>query len=269
MTRRQGKVTGARPSAAATPAEQALAADKAKRPKYLAPDGQTVYPSVTTILGEAVDPEPLMQFAHRLGREKKSLAGGRSAAAHGTAVHIGIDEHLRWGKAPTIGEDSPREVRVAFDAWETWWREASADGLQILATEVQLVHDAWGVGGTIDVIARGSDGALIVGDWKTSRGTYPEHVAQVAAYSVLLAEGRPNLPGVVPGLGEATDRALVVRLPKWGRPVAEPYWFAGETLTFGLHHFRGAHGVYEARRRLRTAIEAQQGPRSPRPKKRS
>jgi hypothetical protein len=60
-------------------------------------------------------------------------------------------------------------------------------------SEIPLVSDTLRYGGTLDAIGQvGGERALI--DFKTSNGTYADHVIQVAAYANLWSERFPEQP---------------------------------------------------------------------------
>ena len=59
-------------------------------------------------------------------------------------------------------------------------------GLQYEATEQFVWHPDLKYAGTVDVIARDSEGALRVLDWKTGKAIYVSNIIQVAAYTEAL-----------------------------------------------------------------------------------
>jgi hypothetical protein len=228
------------------------------RPTYLAPDGTTTYWSVTSLINQAVDPEPLILWAHRQGRARKSLHESRQAARDGTSVHKLIERAIGTADPPTATElaAEPDHTFNAFDAWRCWMR--ANPQFRVLATEAQVVHDGLGVGGCIDCLGMYGD-IPVIADWKTSRGTYPEHVAQVAAYAMLLGGGRPNLPHAeVPFVGQQLTRAIVVRLPKDGGD-AEAHWLDETALALGAKVFLGARETVLGRLAIKKILAAHGG----------
>ena len=59
------------------------------------------------------------------------------------------------------------------------------------AIELKMVSEKYRVGGTADFIAR-INGTLVLGDFKTSKGIYPEMTAQLAAYRKMYLELQPK-----------------------------------------------------------------------------
>jgi hypothetical protein len=63
----------------------------------------------------------------------------------------------------------------------------------VLEPEVQLVSEEHCFGGTIDAPSRDKDGRIVLLDWKTSKGIWPAHKFQLAAYEKLWNENRPDM----------------------------------------------------------------------------
>ena len=116
------------------------------------------------------------------------------SAELGTLTHECINEVLS-GREPEV----PDEVRPAVYGAIDWVSEM---GLEVVATESRIWHPVHRYAGTVDFIGRDGAGNLVVADWKRSKGLYPEHAYQAAAY----AKAVNHLHG-------GTSRAYVVRLP--------------------------------------------------------
>jgi hypothetical protein len=273
---RKGKVTGKRipgqsalvvqprptPAAKAPTPYKPTADDKARgRPNYLAADGSSCF-SVTTILGQASDPEPLLFWANKLGWQRKSLRAGRTAADVGTAVHSVIEATVlgtltddpfdpaynRYNQLPNKGKD---EADSALAAFRAFW---PGQGVKTLAVEFPMVHDRLRIGGCLDFLGMLLDRSLVIYDWKTSKATYPEMIAQAGAYALLVEEGRPNTdepPELWPDfVGQRVEQALIVRLPKDSTD-AEVTSLGPAQLALGREQFMGAYQTVMARLQLK------------------
>ena len=69
-----------------------------------------------------------------------------------------------------------------------------------MLVEQPFVSDRFRFGGTIDCLAK-IDGQLVLLDFKTSKGIFPEMLIQLAAYNQLLAEA-----------GHITHHAMILRI---------------------------------------------------------
>ena len=151
-------------------------------------------------------------------REKATRDGfrpdliGKEAGYIGTAVHDAIESiiHGDDGIATLDGFDLNAEQRKqaikALGAWKSW-REENGH-LRYVATEIPLISDEGGFGGTIDALADDCGRHWLV-DWKTSSRFYESHVYQLGGYVQLLKDVR----------GIDVDDAVVFRCcKKTGRP---------------------------------------------------
>lgn len=97
-------------------------------------------------------------------------------AALGSAVHAALEA----GSALTdVGPDIAPYVRQFLH-----WRETSH--VEPLGQELQVWNLTVGYAGSVDLLARFPDGSVWVIDYKTSKGTYAEHLLQLLPY--LMAE---------------------------------------------------------------------------------
>jgi len=159
----------------------------------------------------------------------------QKATAIGTAVHAGIEWHLRT----RLGEDAGPEPRLpegalwAVESWKDW---AQSVDLQPLAIERSVYCELCGYAGTLDLYARVA-GILSVIDWKSGKAIYPEAFLQNVAYRH--AADRLGLP---------SEQGLVVRLPKL---IDDPVWevmTVPETVT--LADFLAAGNLWRWQRRM-------------------
>src|SRR5215471_16416139 len=198
-------------------------------------------PSVTTILDVlarpgARDPEfVLSAVAEAVTGVKAADRERQKAAAIGTAIHAGIEWHLRT----RLGEDAGLEPRLpeaavwAVESWKDWARSVD---LQPLAIERAVYCELCGYAGTLDLYARVT-GVLSVIDWKSGKAIYPEAFLQSVAYRH--AAERLGLP---------SEQGLIVRLPKL---IEDPAWevmTVPETVT--LADFLAAGNLWRWQRRM-------------------
>lgn len=222
-------------------------------------DGKRV-PGVTTVLGTlGWNKDALMKWANRMGLEGISLADARQnpaekAATVGSLVHDAIEADIQGQDVKVVLErtvdgwdDEMRaQARQGYQNFRRWW---AGSRLDIVTTEAWFVSPEYQCGGCPDAIAIEPDldtgePRLVLLDWKTSSGTYADHVVQVAAYLWMmerhLAEGRPLQGGqgaekLDPWMGTPVTMAgaYVLRADKntgmfsakwWDRTALEPAW---------------------------------------------
>lgn len=100
------------------------------------------------------------------------------AAQLGSDVHGLADDHVS-GRA--IPSDLSPAITSRIEAYASWWR---ASGWTLRASEAMVVHQAFGYGGTLDLLCRDRDGRTVLADIKTGKGVYREAVLQLTAYSL-------------------------------------------------------------------------------------
>jgi len=168
-------------------------------------------PSVTEVLAASYPkPEAFMRWLHQQGKAGVPYNGTRDMTALiGTIAHELV--LARIGGPPPVPEGWPewalRAARVP-DHHSSGW--IASHELKALQVEAPLVSHRLGFGGTPDWYGE-VDGVLTVLDLKTSARRNPQHLAQVAAYSVLLEAN-----------GLKVERAGVLCLPRALR--ARPSW---------------------------------------------
>lgn len=159
-------------------------------------------PGVTTVLGMLAKPA-LIHWAWSCGKDglDYDAVSGRAKNV-GTVAHALIEAHLH-GEQVDLAEVAPAVALQAQDGrtrFQEWWE---AQGLTLIAAEQQMVSERLQVGGTADFLAKRPDGAIILGDVKTSMRIYDEHCIQAAVYAAIAEE-----------LGTKVDEVLVVRVGK-------------------------------------------------------
>ena len=179
------------------------------RQGYKAADGKKI-PSVTTIL-KIKDPGALINWAYKTGREHGVLEGqgkdapaglyeGSDILAIGTCVHAMCEAWVKGGSPTEVLESSIEAATVvnrdtfragaasAYSAFEFWVKGTQ---LEIVDCEVKVISEVHRYGGTLDFIGR-LDGKLVLGDFKTSNGVWPEYLCQLAAYAKAYEETTGN-----------------------------------------------------------------------------
>jgi ribosomal protein S18 acetylase RimI-like enzyme len=152
-------------------------------------DGVKV-PGTTTIIGRFKESGGLLQWAFKQGQSGVgSLYEKRDEAADiGTRAHSLIERHINGEDLTKILQSEESEQAVnAFKQYLKWERQTK---LKLLSKyqEVQLVSPTHQFGGTPDAIGE-IDGEILLLDWKTSNGVYPDYLIQLAAYQHLVNDG--------------------------------------------------------------------------------
>lgn len=148
------------------------------------PKGEIV-PGVTTIISNqlAWNKNTLIAWARR-----EALAGNDpdkirdEAADSGTCTHYLIECHIK-GMEPDLKDFTRAQIdkaEVGFRAFEEWEKDQDLFYQYIEFPVISLIYR---YGGTIDVVAepKGNNWYWLI-DIKTSKGIWPEHKIQVAAY---------------------------------------------------------------------------------------
>lgn len=126
----------------------------------------------------------------------------------GTIVHT-LLEDIGEGRTVDIDlatKDEPEEVqkavRKAMDGYYKWVEEDEIEHIPGM-NEVVLYDDALEIGGTMDAGFH-RKGTLCVGDYKSSKGIYPEMIIQASKYKRMFEEQT----------GELVERAYILRFDK-------------------------------------------------------
>jgi hypothetical protein len=170
-----------------------VAAKKARtHTRYKLKDG-TLVPGVTTCLGIMAKPA-LIKWANNLGLQGIDSTKYVDALAEiGTVAHEMVLCHHKkvdfdpTGHAPDI-IDKAENALISYYNWE------KNHDVEPILTEAALVSEVYGFGGTIDLVCK-LDGELTLVDYKTSKGIFPEHIYQIAAYETLLKEHGYHIDG--------------------------------------------------------------------------
>ena len=153
-------------------------------------DGKRV-PGVTTVIGTNLgwNKGQLMHWAFNQGKEgRETLYEVRDKAAEaGTLAHEMVEAHIKGYEMPDMTKYPEDIADLASRAYRNYLEWEANVNLRIVETELSLVSNRYKYGGTIDAIALVGM-RLIVTDWKTSNGLYPDHLIQLAAYGQLITE---------------------------------------------------------------------------------
>ena len=156
---------------------------------YKTADGKRC-PSVTTINKIGQDSGGLIHWAWNLGMEQKDYRNARDQAAEGGTVgHALVDAAIHGTEADLSGysPEAQSAGQIAFGAYKEFMAQTR---MEIVASEVPLVHEELRYGGCIDAVGRGANGQLCILDWKTGH-VYADHLCQVAAYAELWENSNP------------------------------------------------------------------------------
>jgi predicted RecB family nuclease len=144
------------------------------------PSGMRMYglhPSVTTVL--KVMERPF--FADWWQKEgEKADEKMHKAQAHGTAIHK-IAEGIALSKPMELTPEMDPHAQAIRDFLDKHVAE-------VLGTEIEMVSETRGFGGTADLYCRLKGGALAVVDYKTTLSLTRTHGVQLAGYALLLKD---------------------------------------------------------------------------------
>ena len=164
--------------------------------KYMKLDGTAVV-GVTTAIGLlGLNKTPLMYWAWEQGKAGKDFRETKdNAADSGTLAHYLIECDIHGTKPDQAildkaGKDILDKAETAYLNFLEWKK---TNHIELVHTELPLVSEKYGYGGTIDYIGK-VDGKYALLDWKTSTGVYADYLIQVAAYTQLWLEHNPDKP---------------------------------------------------------------------------
>jgi len=149
-------------------------------------------PGVTTIISGNLgwNTRPLMYWAWKEGMEGRDYREtSETAAVVGTIAHAMVEADLK-GKKFDASPYPPELVDKAETAYLAWLEWKDLVGFRVVASEVSLIHEELGFGGTLDLVAIKKK--RCVSDLKTSSNVYPEHKIQIAAYKELWNYNHPT-----------------------------------------------------------------------------
>lgn len=169
-----------------------MARTKAHGGSYVTKNGKKCR-SVTTILGNNLgwNKQVLIGWARR-----QALAGHdpelvlKEAANIGTLAHYLVECDIK-DEVPETSTYSAEQIEKANNALEGFKQWKRAYKPKFLGIELVLVDDELEVGGTADQIAK-IGGQVVVGDIKSSKFLYDEHIIQLGAYCHMYERMQPK-----------------------------------------------------------------------------
>lgn len=121
--------------------------------------------------GKLID--AVIQLVRDRGQERRTAAADR-----GTTIHEEITDFVVSGRSVEDSFLSPQcEAAVRF---------LDHEGITMMDSERIVWFENWKIAGTIDGIGRNRNGELIIWDWKTGSGPWPEMALQLGAYAMFL-----------------------------------------------------------------------------------
>jgi RecB family exonuclease len=162
---------------------------KGRKKKY-----ENDFPSVTQIL--SVIEKPALKYWYINNTKEFIDEELRKAKDVGSQIHELIEKYIK-GETPEISTQYYEETKNAALSFLEF--KKAYPTLNFLETEVSLTHSAAHYNGTIDAIAKDSDGNTVLLDWKTGKCKdeiappfYETMLLQVSAYMALLCDDRGN-----------------------------------------------------------------------------
>jgi hypothetical protein len=153
--------------------------------RYRLRDG-TIVPGVTTVLGVLNKPA-LVTWANDLGLKGINVRGYVDALAQIGSLAHALIEHDLGAPEPDLSLWSAEHIDKAENCLLKWYEWRKHHEIQPILIEAPLVSEVHRFGGTLDCLAA-IDGVLTILDIKTAQRIYPEHLHQVAAYTILAEE---------------------------------------------------------------------------------
>lgn len=156
---------------------------------YKTSDGRIV-PGASTIAGVDKPISFLMEWAYKqgqLGVDHRKVTD--ESADAGSVGHFLIEHWLKNNEVDL--SDYPQYIieigHIVLEKFKQSWRESN---LTFVASEISLVSEEFGYGGTLDLIARDAQNRLCLVDEKTSKMLYESHFFQLAGYERLWNENK-------------------------------------------------------------------------------
>jgi hypothetical protein len=203
-------------------------------------------PGTTTIIGASLGwkTSALTYWYWNNGKNGLPFKGElEKAAAAGTLAHLLAECHIKAKTSPPMVDIDPETVRKAVSAFSAFLQWETMSQLVLEYSELPLVSETLKYGGTLDAVGQvGGRRALI--DFKTSNGTYADHIIQVAAYANLWEENHPREP---------LDGGIhILRFGKDEANFSQHYYSRETILGKPLEAFRALRTLYD----LKKPIEA-------------
>lgn len=230
---------------------------------YRNAEGKKV-PGCTSVIGHRKDAGGLIWWAFKQGQshpEASNVYQTTDAAPIGTLAHSMVETHITGDDteykellAEAREELSPEalkaRIETATEAYKAYLRWEERSGVEIVATEIEMVSEELQFGGCPDAIFLFDD-RLELADWKTSKRVYPDHFIQLAAYGQLWEENRDEL---AEELGIPNLPFTGYHLLRFGKESADFHHHFWEDVSEGVETFRHLRRVYDLDRQIKKRI---------------
>lgn len=164
--------------------------------RFYTKDGETYYPSVTTVLDVYPKGFGFNNWLKDLGHNADDVL--KIAGAEGSVVHDFIDriingETVTWEQV--IAEVGNQKLN-SFNIWMMilkfveFWQTYNP---VVLGNEFNIISDDMRLGGTIDLVCIINGERWLI-DFKTSNAIHTTHELQMAAYAKMFNEKNPDTP---------------------------------------------------------------------------
>ena len=233
--------------------------------KYITKDGEEV-PGGSTICKIGDSAEPLIMWAWKLGMEGKDYRKERDRAADiGTLAHFMCEAYLNGFVCDLsdYSQDYRDRALVCYSKFLDWWEEQE---LEVVATEIQLVHPELRFGGTIDLVARDKQDRLCLLDLKTSKRISDSYIRQIAGYTMLWDDNQEIKEKTIEGLGlkvkhpqNQIERWGIIRIGKQDDGDFQAEWYDAERILT-------AQATFQAQVELYWAIQSEKAAKPKRPR---
>ena len=158
-----------------------------------------------------------------------SMAIMKEAGRVGTLAHVMIEEFIKGGTVVldsySVSEIS--QAKIAYYSFYEWFKNKNP---KFLETEMKLVSEKYGFGGTFDAVAVVNK-KLVILDWKTSNAVHDEFLVQLAAYRQLIHENKFDYVPKIKG-------AILLKLDKEEKGVYEEHKYKIKDLDWGWKVFK-------------------------------
>lgn len=170
-------------------------------------------PGGSTVAKVGESNEFLLNWYYRLGTEGTDpKAVTAEASGIGTVAHAMVQCHFN-GDVGDFSEFSQVEQSGGNMVYQKFLKVWAEQGLEFVASEVQLVSEKHGYGGTLDIIAK-KNGQYVLADVKSSPRIYGHMYRQVAGYEYLWNEN--NLAQI--------EKRVIIRLDKLDPEATDVRW---------------------------------------------
>jgi len=158
-----------------------------------------------------------------------SMAIMKEAGRVGTLAHKMIEEFIKGGSV-ILDDYTPSEISQAKTAYYGYYKWQEDNDVKFLETEMKLVSEKYGFGGTFDAVAVVNK-KLVILDWKTSNAVHDEFLVQLAAYRQLIHENKFDYVPKIKG-------AILLKLDKEEKGVYEEHHYKIKDLNWGWRIFK-------------------------------